>query len=290
MESERGSTLVISAFALAALLIFAGFAIDMSRGYISRLQMQIAADAGALGGTHMLTLGYEESEIDIEIRRLATLNGADSVSWSYTTNGLGITVSAEQTIETYFARIIPNYDSILVNATGAAGALPIISASDLMPFTFRCSDIENTTAGTIYRFWDDDKIASGNVGWLDWNGGSSSALELAGNILNPALSETHEIGEWIDATPGTKVASAVRSALNLHIGTSATIPLYGNVRGKGNNTEYQICGFARFVLTGFNFQGKDKYIEGKFLLYTARGVPSSDSDFDFGLRTIVLTF
>lgn len=289
MQSERGSSLVISTFLLAVLFIFAGFAIDMSRGHISRLQMQTAADAGALGGTHMLTLGFDESEIEAEIQRLAALNGADSASWSYTPDGLGIAVTAELTIDTYFARIIPNYETIEINASGAASALPIISASNLMPFTFRCNDVEQMTTGTVYRFWDDDKLASGNVGWLDWNGGSSSALELANNILNSNLSDTHEIGEWIDATPGVKVASMVRSALNLQIGTSATIPLYSNVRGNGNNTEYQICGFARFVLTGFNFQGKNKYIEGRFLLHTARGIPTSNANFDFGLRTILLT-
>ncbi len=55
LRSERGQTVVIVAFAIIALLAFAGLAIDGGTVYLNRRRMQNAADAGALAGTQALT-------------------------------------------------------------------------------------------------------------------------------------------------------------------------------------------------------------------------------------------
>lgn len=288
MKSEDGSAIALGSFLLLAFLILAGLAIDGSRAFVGRIQMQTAADAGALAGTHMRTFEFSEIEIELEIRRIAGLNKADSIAWSYTPNGRGVSVTAAMTMETYFAPIF-GHDSMTVSASGAANALAIASATDLLPFTLPCNDVAAMHTGTVYRFWTDDKVASGNTGWLDWNGGSSSSLELANNLLAPNGSGELHIGDWIDGTPGVKSSSMVRSALNSLIGKSATIPIYDSVQGTGNNTKYRLCGFARFIMTNYNFKGKDKYIEGRLVSHISRGIPTTDSDLDFGLRTIVLT-
>ena len=288
MKSEEGSTLVVSAFFMIIYFMFAGLSIDGSRAFLGRVQMQTAADASALAGTHMLISGYAEADIEDEMQRLAALNGATAITWAYDLDHLEIQVSATKTIHTYFALIF-DYHTITVSAQGSASAFAIQGLENLMPFTFRCSDVATMLPGQIYRFWDDDQIVSGNVGWLDWNGGSSSALELAEHIRFPILSGERIVGEWIDTAPGVKSSAGVRSALDEHIGDALFIPLFGAARGNGNNAEYQICGFARFILTEYNFQGQDKYIEGRFLLSTANGVPSSHPGFTLGLRTVRLT-
>ncbi|MBN2392126.1 MAG: Tad domain-containing protein [Anaerolineae bacterium] len=54
MEKERGQALVILAFALIALVAFAGLAIDGGRTYSARRQAQNTADAVAMAGTRLL--------------------------------------------------------------------------------------------------------------------------------------------------------------------------------------------------------------------------------------------
>ncbi len=46
VEKEQGQTVVIVAFAVIALLAFAGLAIDGGTAYLNRRRMQNAADAG----------------------------------------------------------------------------------------------------------------------------------------------------------------------------------------------------------------------------------------------------
>jgi hypothetical protein len=91
-DGERGVTMVIVALALPALVGFAGLAIDGSRAYDERRQMQNAADAAALAGTRVFNnwlmnpemdptnpQPYETSpaQVNKEVLAVAIENGAD---------------------------------------------------------------------------------------------------------------------------------------------------------------------------------------------------------------------
>ena len=56
LQKEKGQSLVIIAFAMVVLLLFAMFAVDISFAYLQRRQMQNAADAAALAGARELTI------------------------------------------------------------------------------------------------------------------------------------------------------------------------------------------------------------------------------------------
>ena len=60
-ESERGSTLVFTAVAMAVILVFSAIAIDLGVIATARSQLQIAMDASALAGASGLFTSEEEA-------------------------------------------------------------------------------------------------------------------------------------------------------------------------------------------------------------------------------------
>ncbi|BAL81739.1 hypothetical protein SELR_00310 [Selenomonas ruminantium subsp. lactilytica TAM6421] len=52
--AEKGTVLVFVALALPFLILFAGMAIDIGRGYLHKSYMQNAADAAALAGVELV--------------------------------------------------------------------------------------------------------------------------------------------------------------------------------------------------------------------------------------------
>jgi hypothetical protein len=82
-EHERGATLIIVALAIPAVVGFAGLAVDGSRAYDERRQMQNAADASALAGTRkfndwlMNPESVNVADVNTVVREVAVENGAD---------------------------------------------------------------------------------------------------------------------------------------------------------------------------------------------------------------------
>lgn len=83
---EQGQTVVVVAFAIIALLAFAGLAIDGGTAYLNRRRMQNAADAAALAGTHRLAeiicnhSAGNDAAIQAEVIDYALRNGVDDAS------------------------------------------------------------------------------------------------------------------------------------------------------------------------------------------------------------------
>ena len=287
LMEEQGASLIYLAVMLLALVGMVGLALDGGYAYYQYRRMQTAADAAALAGARHLALGESEAQIDAVITQLATLNGAETVSWTYANGGSGVYVTAMLDSPTWFAPLF-GLETIPVGANAEASFAPAVAAGNLLPLTTTCADFEY---GVTYKIWEKvpgSQTAPGNFGWLDWNGVPVGAAELAQNILHPEYSGVWYIGDLIPGGPGVKNTAAVRNALNTWLNKHITIPLYDNVIGSGANAKYHICGFAEFVLTGYNFRGSSKWIQGYFIRYVDPDAIAGNAP-DYGVGGVKIT-
>jgi len=158
-RTERGQALVIMVFAILALLVVAGLAIDGGTVYLERRRMQNAADAAALAGTRKLAEamcakpGVNDAAIAAEVIHYAEANGvqytsgnvvADYVAFNESVLGrvgsgaipagaAGISVTTKISRKTYFVSLVG------IDLAGAsAGALAMagrpLTGSGVRPF------------------------------------------------------------------------------------------------------------------------------------------------------------
>jgi hypothetical protein len=108
----------------------------------------------------------------------------------------------------------------------------------------------------------------GNFGWLSWNGDNSvSALVTAltppgasAAYTNPNDANDHNlsIGDWVKGLPGVKNSQQVRQALDSLKAQLITVPVWDQVQGQGNNTQYRVSGYAQVQLTGYDLSGQNR--------------------------------
>jgi len=109
-------------------------------------------------------------------------------------------------------------------------------------------------------------VSAGNYSWLTWMGSPSSPT-LANSLLAPGDSTTYqnpdddsdsvlEVGDWVQGSPGVIASSGVKAALNRLLGEEIVVPVWNQVRGAGNNFDYQVSGFARISLSAYKLTGQ----------------------------------
>jgi Flp pilus assembly protein TadG len=292
IAQERGATLVYVALVLPVLIGLAGLAMDGSNLFVQQRNMQAAADAAAMAGARAVGLGQTGVQVGVEINLIAAANGAGQSAWSALAGGGGVEVQTTRTFSTYFAGAL-GHSTLTVTATAAASYFVVGAIDNLMPMTIMCDDMSDDsdpgfTYGHIYTFWNNDMTQPGNFGWVDWNGPPVGNGELADNISNTGRSGAWRIGDWMYAGPGVQNSSNVIQALEGWRNRQVTIPLYGAITGTGSGTRYQVCTFAEFILTDFNFSGNDKWVRGTFVRHVERGGSAAGNPPDFGLRSLRL--
>lgn len=292
LSQEEGATLVYVTLVLPVLIGLAGLAMDGSNLFVQQRNMQASADAAAMAGARAVALGQSVAQVGVEINLIAAANDASQSAWSYLGGGGEVTVQTTRTFPTYFAGIM-GHSTLTVTAIAAASYFIVGRTDNLMPMTIMCDDMSDDpdpgfTYGVTYTFWNKDMTQPGNFGWVDWNGTPVGNGELVENINNPGRSGVWQIGDWMFAGPGVQNSSNVILALEAWRNKQVTIPLYGAVSNTGSNTRYQICTFAEFILTDFNFQGSDKWIRGTFIRHVERGGSAAGNPPDFGVRSLRL--
>lgn len=277
-SSERGATVVLVALLLTGMLAFVGIAIDGSNAFWQQQRMQVAADAAALAGARLLALGQSADAARLEAQSLAQINGADEVIVTVVNGNRTIETIATRTVDTFFIRIV-GPEVFTVSAVARAGYVAIGRTGNLLPLTTQCPEA-GFVYGQTYDLRDGSLNAPGNFGWLSWSG-ANNAPTLAQNIATPSNSPVLAVGDWVETTTGAKYSAFVRAALDGWIGKTVTIPLYDQVRGNGNNAEYQICGFAQFELLDHT----NRTISGRFVRDLIPG-DALDGLPDFGARDV----
>jgi hypothetical protein len=276
IQQRQGSILLVFGVSLTLLLGVSALVMDMGRVYWTKLKLQSAADAAALAATQELALTSPTYTPDVVpiVQEFATLNAADSVEIPYLDlEARGIVVGVSREIPSIFAKLI-GVESFVVEATSAAGAFGVGKTGGLIPIAVQDSHgLENgwVESETVVTIFDDAPEGSGTFGWVDYNGGSSSAVDLAYSIRNPDSSGVWEIGDLVLGATGISVANDVRAAVdeweNLHF----TVPLYQQTTLQGSGMYYVISGFGEFQLLDAQLTGNPKQLTGLFIRFVKPG-------------------
>lgn len=128
--------------------------------------------------------------------------------------------------------------------------------------------------------WDTETEGAGNFGWVDFNCGNNPVSELIEWIEDGYNDSVIEVPSWVCADPGNRgdtvqepLEGVVMDDLLGYVGGIILIPVYNDMRGVGQNMEYQFVAFAEFMLTGFYYgQNELKHFPSDF--YCPEGGPS----------------
>jgi len=163
LADESGGILAFVAVAIVMMLASTGLAVDLGRGYVERLRLGRAVDAGALAGARTLRLGQPAALG--EAQAVAAVNGivggidvSTSVQFGVNSRGENtVTMVASRTIPTTFMRVLGHRDMAL--AASATAAVPPI---DLVLTLDQSGSLRRTGS------WDDlQRAARGFVGYFD---------------------------------------------------------------------------------------------------------------------------
>ncbi|NLG49995.1 MAG: hypothetical protein GX552_07795 [Chloroflexi bacterium] len=189
-RQETGAALVQTALLLVVLLLFVGLAVDVGSLYAVRRHMQNAADAGALAGARAIC--FSGDPIAAATDYAQNRNGADTTLVEVI-DGYQVRVVATRAATTYFMGLA-GLDTIDVSAEATAACGVAESACGVWPIAFSVTIWEKSCSDVV-AVWDDDKIepdctlyncdldgdgdndivAGGDRGWLDFSEASDSA-------------------------------------------------------------------------------------------------------------------
>lgn len=246
-KQERGSILATSAFAMLAVLLAVGLGVDISRLYLSKAELQNAADAAALAGVSGLTgfgpginvattravaamNSYEFNHTGVTFARTdvefaANLGGpymsedaADNNEVAPTIRFVKVT-TPELPVGISFAGVILG-NSLDMSATATAGksvALNVICPW-LPAFVLDNKDEPISTGHTYtFRLAPGDDISPGNYQLLaPVHSGGSGDREGMANGVNWCISA----GQVVETKPGV-TSGAIRQGINTRFGEYA---------------------------------------------------------------------
>src|SRR5687768_11854088 len=130
-RDRRGSVLLVVVVVLVVMLASVGLAVDLGRGYVEKVRIGRAVDAGALAAARMLRQGQLTAEAEAEA--VARANGiADGVGdidtdLTFGTNPAGestVLFAANRTIPTTFMRVV-GLREMEISASGLAAIPPL---------------------------------------------------------------------------------------------------------------------------------------------------------------------
>jgi len=209
LADERGGILALVAVAMVMMLASTGLAVDLGRGYVERLRLGRAVDAGALAAARTLRLGQATARH--EGFAVARANGvADalpdvSASIRFGVNERGentVTMAAARTIPTTFMRIL-GHQQIQLAASATAAVPPI----DLVLV------LDQSGSLGFAGVWDDLQDAARSfVGYFD------DAIDQMGLVsFQLAASDRHVIAHGF-TTPITQAINATQSVGDTNMG------------------------------------------------------------------------
>lgn len=137
LADEGGGILAFVAVSLIMMLASTGLAVDLGRGYVERLRLGRAVDAGALAGARTLRLGQPSAQSEAQAVAAANgiVGGGDvSTSVEFGVNDRGentVTMTASRTIPTTFMRVLGHQDmSLAASATAAVPPVDMVLTLD----------------------------------------------------------------------------------------------------------------------------------------------------------------
>jgi len=278
--ARRGQIIIAFACALFALALAAVFAVDLGGLVLSHAKLRNASDAAALGAVQELwaqrAAGVSESDAraaaEAEARAIVELNHSGAGTqvafgvWDdqqFSAVGLGVPVNAVRVTSArdqsapagpeprFFAGLF-GLSSVEHAARGTARFKP----AGLIPFAVW--EDELGSPGDVLVMYNDQEVAPGAFGLLDFDGGDNSAADLKywtrygfpGSLyIDPAVGH-----RTIEGSTGLK--TSLQQAIRYHISTGdpVTVCIYRSISGQASATQFEVVGFASLVIEGHTFE------------------------------------
>jgi Flp pilus assembly protein TadG len=287
-ENERGAAAVVVAFSLVVLLGFAALAVDVGAMYAEKAQLQNGADATALAIAGECAKGVTCSTAMADNdNRLADDNANDDSSGTFavtqpTANSVRVETYAEEAGSTadsftlFFARVLGNNTAVIHASAVASWGSP--STATTLPWTvsecvFRkflsssqlaslnaTGNFEGNPSSTRVLLRYDENTPTypgcaaqngyrpGGFGWLETNDGCSTDIDISATV----------VGQPGNHFPNAKPCETVQNNI---LDQPALIPLFSSNTGNGDNTVYQLIGFAAFQVTAYKFSGSVEHTD-----------------------------
>ncbi len=291
LAREDGQVLVLAAVGMTAICGMAGFVIDVSSWYQSQRKQQSIADAAALAAAGDLPASTAQATSDAQ--SYAAKNGGSSPTISFSSKYMAndtITVTSAKDESSTFLKVI-GINSAHVSATSTVRSENLADAWGAAPFAVINTQPELAGAGCpclgVPTQLTLNKVGPGGFQVLNVDGsrGGTGQSVLAGWILNGCDCDT-TTPVWLYSDTGAKFnSSEVQSAMADRLNDKLLFPVYDAVQGNGSNLQYHIIGFAGFVVTSYQFQGNDGWMDGSFVHVDWQGTGTSDTSTYFGATT-----
>jgi hypothetical protein len=292
---ESGQVVVLLLTFLVVLLGIAAAAIDVGSWYRADRALQSTVDAAALaaaqalpddpGGATALAAEYGDKND----------GGLDTVTVTTAVAGNDtVVVTGKRSAPGFFSKVL-GIDSVEVHARASARAGTLEEARWAAPFgvdeqhpLLQC---EPTPCFEQETQLDLDKVGPGafRIINIDGSHGGTGPGTLADWIIRGY--EGYMPLGWYYSDPGAKFnSSQVENALDARLGTEMLFPVYRDTQGGGSNFEYEIVGWAGYVITSYEIQGsKHNKLNGYFKSVVWEGIGSESSGApSFGARAVSL--
>jgi len=278
-RTRRGQTLVIVAACAAVLCVVAALAVDMGHVCAAGARLQNAADAAAKAAVLHLYARRQGGEDENTARQAAFQEARAICQANYPAAGIGVVFGRWES-----RQFTPADASIPANAArarayrneGAPGGpvrmffAPVLGLDEMnqarsatarsgrpafVPFGLYEGDLP--PVGQTMVIYNDQKVAPGVFGLLDFDGGEHSAEEAKAwtrygypGPIELAPEPDHLI---LEGTTGLK--TSIKAGVGFHIAEGDTLIacIYREVSGKAEDAHFEIVGLAAIVLTAQSF-------------------------------------
>jgi hypothetical protein len=293
---ESGQAFVLVAVFLVVLMGFAAAAVDVGAWYRAHRHLQATVDSAAKAGAQALPEdpGFARELADEYMEKNGGVATATVEVGSRVVVDDQISVTATRQAPGFFARVL-GFEVIQVRARATARSGKPDAAQWAAPFgvdeqhdKLQCRPLPCFGEPTEL---DLEKVGPGAFRLINIDGSrGGTGPETLGEWIREGHDGFMPLG-WYYSDPGAKFNSShVRSALDARLDTEMLLPVYRRTIGGGANFEYEVVGWAGYLLTGYEIQGSKKNkLYGSFTRVTWAGIASeSDGGPDFGVRVIDL--
>lgn len=175
-----------------------------------------------------------------------------------------VRVTAAQESPVFFGGALGVSDTIALQQAAKSIVSPAKSVIGLRPFAVCQANADKLAAAPginlVISFDNADLgcgYAPGNWGVLDFDGGSNPTGEVADWIQNGysgSISVSPPI--YVSGDPGAPNPGALDSAMNSILDKEIVIPVFDQITGNGNGSQFRITGFVGVKVCGWKFNNK----------------------------------
>jgi len=290
MRGERGQVVIIVVVFLLALLGLGALTVDAGSWFRDDRRLQSGGDAAALAGAYSLATGGNGVDAaNANGTQNATPLSSAVVSTRANPNDT-ITVTAEHDSTSFLAGLF-GIPSSQRHAVATAQVFNLTQTDHVVPFAVPQTLAQNWASGSTVTLTFDNSSSgsSGNFGLLSLCGATPG--DIANCLTNGSSSQVGLGPQSIISTGNKWNSNAVQTALQTlqDSGKPVLVPVFAPpVLGSGSNAQYNIVGFASFVVTGHHVSGQVSTITGHFIAMVWQGTSGGGGCF-CGASTISLT-